>query len=179
MERSTWLHVSVFADNLPGLPDNIRVTDKGTYWVGMSYVRHSRSQNPMDQYSNNPRYRQMGAATMTYQALHDMFTKWGMAVELSATGGIIKTLQDPSGQTMAMVTEVNEYGGVLNIGSPDINYLARIVNPKAGIKVDSFIAVARSRCQLDDSKVAEARLKLEGQFKNMTSTTTANPAKKA
>nr|KAI8743107.1 adipocyte plasma membrane-associated protein [Biomphalaria glabrata] len=176
LQRATWLQVSVFAQNLPGLPDNIRASDRGTYWVGMSYVRHSRSQNPMDRYAGDAYYRQMGAATMSYQSLQNMFSKYGMAVELNAAGAIIKSLQDPSGQTISMVTEVNEFGGVMNIGSPDTNYLARIVNPQRGLKADSFIAVARSRCQLDDSKVAEARKTLEAQMSKTAVTVT--PAKK-
>ena len=30
----------VFAENLPGIPDNIRRSKSGGYWVGMALVRH-------------------------------------------------------------------------------------------------------------------------------------------
>ncbi len=33
----------VFAENLPGLPDNIRLSHNGTFWVGMAGIRqHGR-----------------------------------------------------------------------------------------------------------------------------------------
>ena len=32
--------VEVFADNLPGLPDNIRRSKSGGYWVGFATTRH-------------------------------------------------------------------------------------------------------------------------------------------
>ncbi|XP_059153907.1 adipocyte plasma membrane-associated protein-like [Physella acuta] len=169
LQRPTWLQITTFSYNLPGLPDNIRASDRGTFWVGMSYPRHTRSQNPMDQYSSNPVYRRMGAARMSYTQLLAMFSKWGMAVEINAFGAIIKTLQDPTGTTMSMVSEVAEFGGVLNIGSPEISYMARIVNPQRGAKVDSLIAIARSRCQLEDAKVEETRKAFEAQLAKKTS----------
>lgn len=49
-----------------------------------------------------------------------------------------------SGNTLNMITEVNEFGGVLNIGSHLVNYMTRFVLPsESGIKtsVDSFIQV--------------------------------------
>lgn len=32
-------HLEVFADNLPGFPDNIRRSSRGGYWVGMGSAR--------------------------------------------------------------------------------------------------------------------------------------------
>ena len=32
--------LEIFADNLPGLPDNIRRSSSGGYWVGSATVRH-------------------------------------------------------------------------------------------------------------------------------------------
>ena len=32
--------MELFADNLPGLPDNIRQSKSGGYWVGTAIVRH-------------------------------------------------------------------------------------------------------------------------------------------
>ena len=35
--------VSVFADRLPGGPDNIRLSPRGTYWVGYDIARSSET----------------------------------------------------------------------------------------------------------------------------------------
>ena len=32
--------LDVFADNLPGLPDNIRRSKSGGYWLGIAVARH-------------------------------------------------------------------------------------------------------------------------------------------
>lgn len=34
-------NMEVFMDNLPGLPDNIRLSSSGGYWVGMATKRSS------------------------------------------------------------------------------------------------------------------------------------------
>ncbi|CAG5129931.1 unnamed protein product, partial [Candidula unifasciata] len=129
LKRHSWMQVTPFAENLPGLPDNIRSSGRGTYWVGMTYARHAGVSNPVDDYSANPMYRNMGYRRMSKQTIRDMFTKWGIVVELDGMGRIITTLHDPTGMTLASITEVNEYGGVLNIGSHLVDYMVRIVSP--------------------------------------------------
>ncbi|BFY98208.1 hypothetical protein BsWGS_01248 [Bradybaena similaris] len=163
LKRSSWLNVGPFSLNLPGLPDNIRSSGRDTYWVAMSYARHSGVNNPLDQNSRIPDFRGMGFQWMSLQQLRNLFTKWGVVVELDNTGAIIGSLHDPAGNTLSMITEVNEFGGVLNIGSHLVNYTTRFLLPaESGIKtsIDSFIQIKRSRCELPDSQVAGARRQL-------------------
>lgn len=47
----------VFIDNLPGLPDNIRLTSTGNYWVAFAVVRHSEKVSLFDYLRNWPRLR--------------------------------------------------------------------------------------------------------------------------
>ncbi|CAG5124872.1 unnamed protein product [Candidula unifasciata] len=163
LQRNSWLRVEPFSLNLPGLPDNIRSSGRGTYWVAMSYARHSGISNPLDQNSRIPNHRAMGFRYVSLKELRNLFTKWGIVVELDKAGAIVGSLHDPTGNTLSMITEVNEFGGVLNIGSHIANYMIRFVLPaETGIKtsVDSFLQIKRSRCELPDSKVAEVRRQL-------------------
>ncbi|CAG5124871.1 unnamed protein product, partial [Candidula unifasciata] len=157
LKRNSWLRVDPFSVNLPGLPDNIRSSGRGTYWVAMTYARHSGVNNPLDENSRVAEFRGLGFQWMSLKELRDLFTKWGVVVELDDTGAIIGR------NTLNMITEVNEFGGVLNIGSHIVNYTTRVVLPaETGIKtsVDSFIQIKRSRCELPDSQVADVRRQL-------------------
>jgi adipocyte plasma membrane-associated protein len=47
----------VFVDNLPGLPDNIRLTSTGNYWIAFASVRHETHPSLIDRLRNWPRLR--------------------------------------------------------------------------------------------------------------------------
>ena len=47
----------IFIDNLPGLPDNIRLTSTGNYWIAFASVRHIKQPNLLDRLRNWPRLR--------------------------------------------------------------------------------------------------------------------------
>ena len=47
----------IFIDNLPGLPDNIRATSSGNYWIAFASVRHENQPSLLDRFRNWPRLR--------------------------------------------------------------------------------------------------------------------------
>ena len=47
----------VFIANLPGLPDNIRLTSTGNYWIAIAVVRHQNQPSMLDRLRNWPRIR--------------------------------------------------------------------------------------------------------------------------
>ena len=51
----------MFADNLPGLPDNIRRSERGGYWVAFAVVRHPEKFSVWDTLSNKPWIRRQMA----------------------------------------------------------------------------------------------------------------------
>jgi sugar lactone lactonase YvrE len=53
--------MEVFADNLPGLPDNIRRSGRGTYWVGLASVRHAGKFSVNDFAAPRPWLRSLAA----------------------------------------------------------------------------------------------------------------------
>ena len=47
----------VFIDNLPGIPDNIRLTSTGNYWIAFASVRHVNQPSFLDRLRNWSRLR--------------------------------------------------------------------------------------------------------------------------
>jgi hypothetical protein len=47
----------VFVNNLPGIPDNIRLTSAGNYWIAFASVRHEHQPSLLDRFRNWPRLR--------------------------------------------------------------------------------------------------------------------------
>lgn len=56
----------VFLDNLPGLPDNIRLTSTGNYWIAFAGVRHQEKPSMLDRLRNWPRLRAILAVSFQY-----------------------------------------------------------------------------------------------------------------
>ncbi len=52
MEKS-----EIFIDNLPGIPDNIRLTSTGNYWIAFAWIRHNNQPSLLDHLRNWPRLR--------------------------------------------------------------------------------------------------------------------------
>jgi len=105
--------ISIFANNLPGFPNNISHSKSGSYWLALSAPR-----NPEVEYlQSNPFLRKV------LMRLPDDFLpapkpiKYGFLVELNHRGEIIKSIQDPNGEHAFMLTSVTEYQGDLYLGS--------------------------------------------------------------
>ncbi|MBI3394879.1 MAG: SMP-30/gluconolactonase/LRE family protein [Spirochaetia bacterium] len=101
----------VFADNLPGYPDNISANRKGTFWLALFTVR-----NPIGDFiAPHPRIKNFVAKLPRF-----MWPKpkpYGFVAALNEKGEIVRTLQDPSGEHMKVVTSVIERAGYLYMGS--------------------------------------------------------------
>lgn len=55
----------IFIDNLPGLPDNIRLTSTGNYWIAFASVRHVNQPTVLDRLRNWPRVRALLSVSST------------------------------------------------------------------------------------------------------------------
>ena len=51
--------MTMFAENLPGLPDNVRLSSTGGYWVGIAVVRHPDKLSIYDFGTDKPSFRKM------------------------------------------------------------------------------------------------------------------------
>ncbi len=100
----------VFAADLPGFPDGVAQSGRGTFWVAMFTVRNSAG----DFLAPRPFLRKMVAN------LPRLFwpkpEPYGLVIELDETGQVLRSLHDPSGAYVEQVTSAHEQGGKLYLG---------------------------------------------------------------
>jgi sugar lactone lactonase YvrE len=114
--RRLWLSgeragsTDLFAENLPGFPDNIARTPRGSLWVPMSSPRHPLA----DALGPWPFLRKVVARLPAWA--HPDALRHGLVVELAPDGRPIRSLQDPSGG-VALTSCAMERDGVLYVGS--------------------------------------------------------------
>lgn len=146
--------LEVFADNLPGFPDNIRLNSRGGYWVPQCGTRIPGQNSLTDLLGDKPVVRKILARSLhTAQKLLDfidsiigipIFLKelkyelghmqpyanqtlpqHGMIIELDEEGAIIQSLHDPTG-SVRFISEVLEHDGKLYFGSPWHTFIGRL-----------------------------------------------------
>lgn len=123
----------VFVDNLPGFPDNINFTDRGTVWVALPSPRLAS----VDALAPHPFLRKV--VVRLPQALQPAPIRHGLVVELDRDGNPVRSLHDPSGD-VALVTSVMERDGRLYLGS----YMEPTL-----VVVDHAVAVADGEVTFD------------------------------
>ncbi|KAI0499579.1 hypothetical protein KFK09_017785 [Dendrobium nobile] len=120
--------LEVFA-NLPGFPDNVRMNDKGQFWVAIDCCR-TRSQEFL---SWNPWLRSIYFKLPLN--LHFLARRLGMKMYtvialFDENSQVIEVLEDKEGQVMKLVSEVKEVEGKLWIGTVAHNHIATLVYNK-------------------------------------------------
>ncbi|XP_006822136.1 adipocyte plasma membrane-associated protein-like [Saccoglossus kowalevskii] len=118
--------VEVFANNLPGLPDNIRPSSSGGYWVGMAIIRDPTF-SAFDYVASRPWLRSLLLKIFDPEILKRMAPKYGLLIELNADGDIIQSLHDPTGEVIPSVSEVLETApGQLYLGSYHSSFIGKL-----------------------------------------------------
>jgi sugar lactone lactonase YvrE len=100
----------VFVDDLPGFPDNIGFNHRGTVWVALPSLRNAM----LDRTGPKPYLRKV--IVRLPQALQPAPIRYGMIIEVDATGRPLRSLHDPSGD-VAFVASVTERKDLLYLGS--------------------------------------------------------------
>jgi sugar lactone lactonase YvrE len=103
----------VALENLPGFPDNLAATARGTTWLGLSSTR----KRTIDLVHPHPLLKDAIASLPAW--LRPRPVRWGFAIELDAGARPLRSLQDPSGDVVSSVTSVRERDGVLWLGHLD------------------------------------------------------------
>ena len=114
----------VFADNLPGFPDGISRSPRGTFWVAMFTTRNPTA----DALAPYPWVRKQMAKLPA--ALWPKPAPYGLVLELDADGNVLRSLHDPGGRTVENVTSVHERDGSLYLGTLQNDYIAKWDPPK-------------------------------------------------
>ncbi|CAI2327950.1 unnamed protein product [Caenorhabditis sp. 36 PRJEB53466] len=122
--------VEMFAANLPGLPDNIRASGRGTYWVGLAATRTASAPSLLDRLGNVPGIRQFLVDIVpayAWKPLLGLFKKpHAIVVELDTNGKIVRSLHDVAGTKVGDVSQVTEHNGALYLGSFAEPYIAKL-----------------------------------------------------
>jgi sugar lactone lactonase YvrE len=100
-----------FLDNLPGFPDNLSSNRKGAFWVAFFTVR-----NPLaDLIHPYPFIKDLVARLPP--SLSPPPQPYGLVLRLDENGKITRSLHDPDGRHLQVITSAKEFDGFLYLGS--------------------------------------------------------------
>lgn len=114
--------------NLPGFPDNIRMNEKGEFWVAIDCCR-TAAQEVLIQ---NPWLRRAYfrlPIRMRYLARIVGMRMYAMIAKVDEKGKILEVMADKKGDVMKLVSEVKEAEGKLWIGTVAHNHIATVPYP--------------------------------------------------
>lgn len=114
--------------NLPGFPDNIRINEKGHFWVAIDCCR-TKAQEVL---TNNPWMRSVYFRLpfqMRYLARVMGMKMYSVISLFDEQGEILDVLEDKNGVVMKLVSEVREANGTLWIGTVAHNHIATLPYP--------------------------------------------------
>eukprot|EP01018_Ginkgo_biloba_P027892 Gb_39892 [translate_table: standard] len=112
----------IFIDNLPGGPDNIKLTPDGSFWIALLRTR-SRALECVYRYGF---LKHMFAANPRMLEWIGYLKGRAMVLKVGADGRAIKSVQDWNGKVISLVTSAVEIGDYLHLGNLGTNYLGRL-----------------------------------------------------
>lgn len=101
----------IFVDNLPGFPDGVSRSPRGTYWVAMFTMRNPDADN----LAPSPFMKKL--IWRLPRALLPKPAKYGLVLELDADGKIVRSLHDTQGAHFWFITSAEEVDGKLYLGT--------------------------------------------------------------
>lgn len=116
--------------DLPGFPDNVRINEKGHFWVAIDCCRTAAQEF----LTNNPWIRSLYFRLPIRMSLLARIMGMRMYTVISLfneKGEILEVLEDRKGVVMKLVSEVKEANGTLWIGTVAHNHIATLRYPLA------------------------------------------------
>lgn len=110
----------IFMDNLPGFPDGISSSGRGTFWLALPTVRNSQ----LDVMHPYPFMKNLIAKLPDEWQPQPRLI--GFVLELDEQGKVVRNLQDANGDHYPFVTSVQERNGILYLGSLYTSGIARL-----------------------------------------------------
>lgn len=117
----------VVAD-LPGFPDNVRINEKGEFWVAIDCCRTAAQ----EVLTHNPWIRSIYFRLPIRMSILARLMGMRMYTVISLfneKGEILEVLEDRKGEVMKLVSEVREVNGKLWIGTVAHNHIATLAYP--------------------------------------------------
>ncbi|KAK3093107.1 hypothetical protein FSP39_011140 [Pinctada imbricata] len=119
--------LEVVNDNLPGLPDNIRPSSSGGYWIGFALIRKKGKFSFMDFCAEKPWLRSfIMKQVIPMDAILAALPKYGLLIEVDDNGNIMRSLHDPTGKVIPSLSEAEDKNGVLHFGSYNLPFMGRL-----------------------------------------------------
>ncbi|XP_053316170.1 adipocyte plasma membrane-associated protein [Spea bombifrons] len=109
--------VDMFVENLPGFPDNIRLSSSGGYWVAMSAVRLNPGFSMMDFLADKPWIKKIIFKLFSHDTVMKFVPRYSLVVELGEKGSYKRSFHDPNGEVVTYISEAHEHDGYLYMGS--------------------------------------------------------------
>jgi sugar lactone lactonase YvrE len=116
----------IFIDNLPGFPDNISSNGNDKFWLALVTPRSPL----LDKLLPRPFLRKVVLRLPEF--MQPAPRRHGFVLGLNRDGQVVANLQDPSGQSFALVSNVLEHQGKLYLGSIGEDAVGRISIPAEG-----------------------------------------------
>lgn len=123
----------VFIDNLPGIPDGIS-TGEDFHWLALYAPRVEQ----IDRASDKPFLRKL--AYRLPEFMREEIGHYAMVLALDSKGDVIHNLQDPSPNSYAPITSVEERNGQLYLGSLIRDAIGRIDAPPRPVYLEPDVS---------------------------------------
>ncbi|XP_071776699.2 adipocyte plasma membrane-associated protein [Centroberyx gerrardi] len=114
----------VVMDNMVGYPDNIRLSDHGTFLVGITTPRFRKLLPPfLDLIAPYPAAKRFIAKVIPLSWYNLLLPRHALVLELGPDGEVLGTLHDPDGSLTRAVSDVFQHRGRTYLGSTDLPFL--------------------------------------------------------
>ncbi|XP_045074786.1 LOW QUALITY PROTEIN: adipocyte plasma membrane-associated protein-like [Coregonus clupeaformis] len=113
----------VIMSNMPGYPDNIRLSDRGTFLVGITTTRPGSQPPFLDLIGPYPAVKRFLAKVVPLNWYNMLLPRYGLVLELGGEGEVVGSLHDPTGSLTWAVSDVFPHQGRLYLGSTDLPFL--------------------------------------------------------
>ncbi|KAG8439636.1 hypothetical protein GDO86_005713 [Hymenochirus boettgeri] len=121
----------IFVDNLPGYPDNIRLSSLGTYRVGLATTRFPGLLKPfLDIIAPYPALKRIIVKVTPLWFYSILLKKHGLFLEVGDNGEILSSSHDPDGNVTWAISDVFEHQGKLYLGNTDLPFLVVLNQPQ-------------------------------------------------
>ncbi|XP_008398564.1 adipocyte plasma membrane-associated protein isoform X1 [Poecilia reticulata] len=114
----------IVLDNMIGYPDNIRLSDRGTFLVGMTTTRFQKLLPPfLDMIAPYPAVKRFLAKLVPLSCYSLLLPRYALVLELGSDGQIVGSLHDPEGRLTWAISDVFQHRGRTYLGSTDLPFL--------------------------------------------------------
>ncbi|XP_054876408.1 adipocyte plasma membrane-associated protein [Poeciliopsis prolifica] len=116
--------MEIILDNMIGYPDNIRLSDHGTFLVGMTTTRFQKLLPPfLDMIAPYPAVKRFLAKLVPLSCYNLLLPRYALVLELGLDGQIVGSLHDPEGRLTWAISDVFQHRGRTYLGSTDLPFL--------------------------------------------------------